>query len=92
MKDVGVDMLLPCIMAMDKTHIDMAACLQMEPITLLHGLLKHKEKVVTMAYGMKVVTVKTAEQVAADTAAQHDAALEATTTAGEATGSKKRKK
>ena len=42
MKDVGVDMLLPCIMAMDKTHIDMAACLQMEPITLLHGLLKHK--------------------------------------------------
>jgi hypothetical protein len=40
-KDIGVDILLPCIMAMDKTHIDMAGRLQMEPITLSHGLLKH---------------------------------------------------
>ncbi|KAI2495724.1 hypothetical protein MHU86_18783 [Fragilaria crotonensis] len=40
-KDIGVDVLLPCVMAMDKTHIDMAGRLQMEPITLSHGLLKH---------------------------------------------------
>ena len=37
----GVDMLLPCIMAMDKTHINMAGRLQMEPITISHGLLNH---------------------------------------------------
>ena len=40
-KKSGVDMLLPCIMAMDKTYIDMAGRLQMEPITILHGLLNH---------------------------------------------------
>ncbi|KAI2491070.1 hypothetical protein MHU86_23514 [Fragilaria crotonensis] len=40
-KDPGVDMLLPCVMAMDKTHIDMAGRLQMEPITVSHGLLNH---------------------------------------------------
>ena len=40
-KDKGLDVLLPCIMAMDKTHIDMAGRLQMEPITISHGLLKH---------------------------------------------------
>ena len=40
-KEIGVDMLLPSVMAMDKTHIDMAGRLQMEPITLSHGLLKH---------------------------------------------------
>ena len=40
-KKFGVDMLLPCIMAMDKTHIDMAGRLQMEPITISHGLLNH---------------------------------------------------
>ena len=34
-------MLLPCVMAMDKTHIDMAGRLQMEPITISHGLLNH---------------------------------------------------
>ena len=28
-------------MAMDKTHIDMAGRLQMEPMTILHGLLNH---------------------------------------------------
>jgi hypothetical protein len=40
-KEFGVDIILPCVMAMDKTHIDMAGRLQMEPITLSHGLLKH---------------------------------------------------
>jgi hypothetical protein len=40
-KEIGVDLILPCVMAMDKTHIDMAGRLQMEPITLSHGLLKH---------------------------------------------------
>jgi hypothetical protein len=34
-------MLLPCVMAMDKTHINMAGRLQMEPITISHGLLNH---------------------------------------------------
>jgi hypothetical protein len=37
----GVDMLLPSIVAMDKTHHDLACCLQMEPITISHGLMKH---------------------------------------------------
>ncbi len=40
-KDIGVDMLLPSVMAIDKTHMDMAGRLQMGPITLSHGLLKH---------------------------------------------------
>ena len=40
-KNVGVDMILPCILAMDKTHIDFGGRLQMEPITMSHGLLKH---------------------------------------------------
>ena len=40
-KMVGFDMLLPRIMAMDNTHIDMARRLQMEPITISHGLLNH---------------------------------------------------
>ncbi|KAI2493153.1 hypothetical protein MHU86_21376 [Fragilaria crotonensis] len=40
-KKFGVDMLLPCVIAMDKTHIDMAGRLQMEPITISHGLLNH---------------------------------------------------
>ena len=40
-KKFGVDIILPCVMAMDKTHIDMAGRLQMEPMTLSHGLLKH---------------------------------------------------
>jgi hypothetical protein len=40
-KKVGVDIILPTILAMDKTHIDLAGHLQMEPITMLHGLLKH---------------------------------------------------
>ena len=33
-KDMGVDILLPCVSAMDKTHNDMAGRLHMEPITL----------------------------------------------------------
>jgi hypothetical protein len=40
-KEIGVDVILPCVMAMDKTHIYMAGRLQMEPITLSHGCLKH---------------------------------------------------
>jgi hypothetical protein len=40
-KNMGVDIILPSISAMDKTHIDMAGWLQMEPITISHGLLKH---------------------------------------------------
>ena len=33
-KKAGVDMLLPCVMAMDKTQINMTGRLQMEPITI----------------------------------------------------------
>jgi hypothetical protein len=40
-KTKGVGMILPCVLAMDKTHIDSAGRLQMEPITILHGLLTH---------------------------------------------------
>ncbi len=40
-KKSDVGRLLPCIMAMDKTYIDMAGRLQMEPITISHGLLNH---------------------------------------------------
>jgi proteasome lid subunit RPN8/RPN11 len=41
-KNKGVeDIILPSILAMDKTHINMAGRLQMEPITISHGLLKH---------------------------------------------------
>jgi len=36
-KKVGVDIILPTILAMDKTHIDLAGHLQMEPITMSHG-------------------------------------------------------
>ena len=34
-------MLLPSILAMDKTHLGLAGRLQMEPITISHGLMKH---------------------------------------------------
>ncbi len=37
-KKFGIDMLLPCVMAMDKTHIGMAGQLKMEPTTISHGL------------------------------------------------------
>jgi hypothetical protein len=40
-KKKGLDMLLPSVLAMDKTHLDLAGRLQMEPITISHGLLKH---------------------------------------------------
>jgi hypothetical protein len=41
-KKSGVDMLLPCIiMAPDKTYIDMAGRLQMDPILILLGLLNN---------------------------------------------------
>jgi hypothetical protein len=48
-KKFGVDMLLPCIMAMDKIHINMAGQLQMEPLTILHGLLIHVVRRLPMA-------------------------------------------
>ena len=34
-------MILPCIGAMDKTHIDSAGRMQMEPYTISNGLLNH---------------------------------------------------
>ena len=37
----GVDMILPCVLAMDKTHIDSASRMQMESITISNGLLNH---------------------------------------------------
>jgi hypothetical protein len=37
----GIDMIPPCVMAMDKAHIDMAGQLQMEPRMISHGLLNH---------------------------------------------------
>jgi len=40
-KNPGVDLLLPCVIAMDKTTIDMAGRINMEPITVSHGLLNH---------------------------------------------------
>ena len=41
-KDPGTDVLLPVIMGLDKTHIDASSRLQMEPLTMSHGLLKHE--------------------------------------------------
>jgi hypothetical protein len=35
---IGVDIIFPTILAMDKTHIDLAGHLQMEPILLKHGM------------------------------------------------------
>ncbi|KAI2512754.1 hypothetical protein MHU86_1542 [Fragilaria crotonensis] len=40
-KKKDVDMLLPAIMAMDKTQVDTYGRLQMEPMTISHGLTKH---------------------------------------------------
>ena len=40
-RNPGVDMILPCIGAMDKTHIDSAGRMQMEPYTISNGLLNH---------------------------------------------------
>jgi hypothetical protein len=35
-KNPNSDMILPCVLAMDKTHIDLPGRLQMEPITISH--------------------------------------------------------
>jgi hypothetical protein len=40
-KNSGVDMILPTIFAMDKTQVDTYGRMQMEPMTMSHGLLKH---------------------------------------------------
>ncbi|KAI2506334.1 hypothetical protein MHU86_8062 [Fragilaria crotonensis] len=40
-KNPDVDMILPTIVAMDKTQVDTYGRLQMEPLTISHGLLKH---------------------------------------------------
>ena len=40
-RNPGVDMIFPCIGAMDKTHIDSAGRMQMEPYTISNGLLNH---------------------------------------------------
>jgi hypothetical protein len=40
-KKKDVDMLLPAIVAMDKTQVDTYGRLQMEPMTISHGLTKH---------------------------------------------------
>jgi hypothetical protein len=40
-KKIGVDIILPTILAMDKTHIGLAGHLQNEPITMLRVLLRH---------------------------------------------------
>ena len=39
-----VDMILPSILAIDKTQVDTYGRLQMEPITIFHGLLKHSAR------------------------------------------------
>ncbi len=41
-KNPQSDIMLPCVLAMDKTHIDLPGRLQMEPITISHGLLKNE--------------------------------------------------
>jgi hypothetical protein len=48
-KKQGVDMILPSIMAMDKTQVDTYGRLQMEPLTMSHGLLKHSVRSKHMA-------------------------------------------
>jgi hypothetical protein len=37
----GVNIILPSILVMDKTHIDLGGQLQMDPRTISHGLLDH---------------------------------------------------
>ena len=41
-KDPERNMLLPCILGMDKTHVDTSSRLYMEPITVSHELLKQE--------------------------------------------------
>ena len=40
-KKKGVDIILPTVVAMDKTQVDTYGRMQMEPITISHGLLKY---------------------------------------------------
>jgi hypothetical protein len=40
-KNPDVDMILPTIVAMDKTQVNTYGRLQMEPLTISHGLMKH---------------------------------------------------
>ncbi len=40
-KKKGVDIILPTVVAMDKTQVDSYGRMQMEPMTISHGLLKH---------------------------------------------------
>ncbi len=40
-KNPDVNMILPTIVAMDKTQVDTYGRLQMEPLTISHGLMKH---------------------------------------------------
>ncbi|KAI2513242.1 hypothetical protein MHU86_1280 [Fragilaria crotonensis] len=40
-RNPGVDMVFPCIAGMDKTHVDGAGRMQMEPLTVANGLLIH---------------------------------------------------
>jgi hypothetical protein len=40
-KDPTKDMLLPCVLAIDKTHCDSSSRLQMEPLTISLGIFKH---------------------------------------------------
>lgn len=39
-KNPQEEVLLPCILAMDKTHIDVYSRMQMEPLTISYGLMK----------------------------------------------------
>ena len=48
-KNPAEDILLPCILAMDKTHCDTFGRLQMEPITISYGLMKHSTRSSPMA-------------------------------------------
>ena len=48
-KDPERDMLLPCILGMDKTHVDSSSRLYMEPITVSHGLLKQEFRLLPSA-------------------------------------------
>ncbi len=56
-KRKGVDMILPSILAMDKTQVDTYGRLQMEPITISHGLLKHSARSKPTAMHQKAVFV-----------------------------------
>ncbi len=40
-KNLDVDMILPTIVALDKTQVDTYGWLQMKPLTISHGLMKH---------------------------------------------------